>query len=402
MKIENYLLTLQSIFFYILIFFGLYQTFICLFAFTKETKKKITNKQHKFMAVIAARNESNVIGALIKSIKEQEYKDVDIYVIADNCTDNTADIARKNNVFVYERFNNKKRSKGYALEWFFNKILVEIPNKYDAFSIFDADNIVSKDFFQKMNEKLCQGAKIIQGYRDIKNPGDNWITSCYAIFYWTMNRYYHYSRYKIGLSPLINGTGFTVAMSVLKENFGWHSRTLTEDIEFSIENIFKGHTIAWAHDAIVYDEQPQTFKQSCRQRLRWSVGHMQCFRKFSNNSFKIKNITATTIDAIIYILGVPMILLPIAITLIDISKIFFHNYSFHTVGIKSSIIAIILTMLQALIIPLLERKNIKNFWKGIATYPLFLLSWFVINMVSCFKMNLEWKPIIHTRQNKTF
>lgn len=198
MKIDYYLLTAQLILFYTLMFFWTYQLFICMFAFSKEKiKDKITNKDHRFMAIIAARNEEKVIGNLIKSLKKQSYPYVDIFVIADNCTDKTAEIARYEGANVYERFDLSKRSKGYALEWFFNNIMFEKTNKYDAFSIFDADNIVSKDFFLKMNDKLCQGEKIIQGYREIKNPSDSWVSGNYAIFYWTMNRCYHYSRYKL-------------------------------------------------------------------------------------------------------------------------------------------------------------------------------------------------------------
>ena len=89
-----------------------------------------------------------------------------------------------------------------------------------------------------MNKKLCQGEDVVQGYRDIKNPTDNWITAGYAIFYWTMNRFYHLARYNVGLSPLINGTGFMVKFDVVKPE-GWVTKTLTEDIEFSLKRIIK-------------------------------------------------------------------------------------------------------------------------------------------------------------------
>lgn len=80
---------------------------------------------------------------------------------------------------------------------------IEEDANYDAFCIFDADNIVDVNFLKNMNKKLCQGEDVVQGYRDIKNPTDNWITAGYAIFYWTMNRMYHLARYNLGLSPLI-------------------------------------------------------------------------------------------------------------------------------------------------------------------------------------------------------
>ena len=262
---------------------GIYQLLVCIIGLTKKKiSKEYKFKEHKFMAVIPAHNEEKVIEDIIESLKEQNYKKgyVDIYVIADNCTDKTAQIARDKGAFVYERFDSEKKTKGYALEWFFNQILETKPDEYDAFCVFDADNIVSKDFFKEMNKKLCGGEKIVQGYRDIKNAEDTWVTANYALFYWVMNRCYHYSRYKLGLSPLINGTGFMVSMSVLKEMNGWHSKTITEDIEISLLSIARGYKIGWAKDAIVYDEQPLGFRQSWTQRLRWSVGHIQCFKEY--------------------------------------------------------------------------------------------------------------------------
>lgn len=399
MKIGEILLNVQVIFFYLLIFFWIYQLFICMFAFIREKKKpKIIEKNHKFMAVISARNEQTVIRELIRSLKAQTYKDLDIYVIADNCTDNTAEVSREEGAIVYERFDDTKKSKGYALEWFFNKILEEKPDDYDAFCIFDADNVVKSDFFEKMNDRFCRGEKIIQGYRDIKNPGDTWVTANYAIFYWTMNRCYHYARYKLGMSPLINGTGFAVSMDILKETNGWHSDTLTEDIEFSIGNIIKGYKIGWAQDAIVYDEQPLKFAQSCRQRLRWSVGHIQCFQKFFGKMMKSEKIDITLLDTTIYTLGMPMILISVLITSIDIIKIFLYpKLSYMTLvgGMKFTAFTILITVLQAFLITILERKSVKKVWKGIATYPIFLVSWFVINIVAFFNTKLEWKPIAH-------
>ena len=141
---------------------------------------------------------------------------------------------------------------------------------YDALLVFDADNVVDKNFLNVMNKKLCQGEVLVQGYRDIKNPTDTWVSGGYAIFYWTMNRLYHLARYNMGLSPLINGTAFMVKWDLLIDE-GWNTKTLTEDIEFALINISKGVKLGWAKDAIVYDEQPLTFKQSWKQRERWSV-----------------------------------------------------------------------------------------------------------------------------------
>ncbi len=119
-------------------------------------------------------------------------------------------------------------------------------------------------------------------------------------FYWTLHRFYHLARYNIGLSPLLNGTGFMVRFDVVKPN-GWDTQTLTEDIEFSLKRIIAGKRLGWATDAIVYDEQPVGFKQSWSQRSRWTVGHIQCMHKYTKDLAMAakKNKTLMNFDGLI-------------------------------------------------------------------------------------------------------
>ena len=264
--------TFQQVLIWVINIFWVYQFIISVTSLIKfKEKPLLMNKKHRFIIALPANNEETVIGNLIKSLQMQDYdKELfDIYVIADNCTDNTAKIARENGAIVYERFDETKKTKGYALNWFLSKMKIK-KDDYDALLVFDADNIVDKNFLNVMNKKLCQGEVLVQGYRDIKNPTDTWVSGGYAIFYWTMNRLYHLARYNMGLSPLINGTAFMVKWDLLIDE-GWNTKTLTEDIEFALINISKGVKLGWAKDAIVYDEQPLTFKESWKQRERWSV-----------------------------------------------------------------------------------------------------------------------------------
>ena len=264
--------TFQQVLVWIINMFWLYQFVISITSLIKfKEKPMLTDKEHRFIIALPANNEESVIGNLIKSLQMQDYNKAlyDIYVIADNCTDGTANVARENGAIVYERFDEDKKTKGYALNWFLDK-MKDKKDDYDALLVFDADNVVDKNFLNVMNKKLCQGEVLVQGYRDIKNPTDTWVSGGYAIFYWTMNRLYHLARYNMGLSPLINGTAFMVKWDILIDE-GWNTKTLTEDIEFALINISKGVKLGWAKDAIVYDEQPLTFKQSWKQRERWSV-----------------------------------------------------------------------------------------------------------------------------------
>ena len=280
----DYVYILREALIWIITIFWLYQILVSVCSLVKLKDKPLkVNKNHRFMAIIPAHNEEAVVGNLIESLKNQEYDKnlYDIYVIADNCTDRTARIAREAGAIVYERYDETKKTKGYALDWFLQQKMKE-DAPYDAICIFDADNIVDKNFLKAMNKKLCQGEEVVQGYRDIKNPTDNWITSGYALFYWTMHKFYHLARYNLGLSPLLNGTGFMVSFDIIKENGGWKTVTLTEDIEFSLQRILKGKRLGWSTEAIVYDEQPTGFAQSWSQRSRWTVGHMQCMKEYTS------------------------------------------------------------------------------------------------------------------------
>ncbi len=404
----DYVYILREALVWIVTIFWLYQIAISLCSLVKLKEKPLkVNKEHRFMAIIPAHNEEAVIGNLIESLKSQNYnKDLyDIYVIADNCTDNTAKVSRKLGAIVYERFDETKKTKGYALDWFLQqKIKEDAP--YDAICIFDADNIVDKNFIKAMNKKLCQGEDVVQGYRDIKNPADNWITSGYALFYWTNHRFYHLARYNLGLSPMLNGTGFMVNFNIIKENNGWKTLTLTEDIEFSLQRILKGKRLGWATDAIVYDEQPTGFKQSWSQRSRWTVGHMQCIKEYTGKLAEEakENKSMITIDGLLYMLGsTPMFILTILLLL--------SNFVLYAIDgmtqaelisnlLRYFIPTFVLPSATAAFVMYLDGKPIKPMIKGFFTYPLFMGSWIIINIKCLFKRETTWEKITHNRSIK--
>ena len=403
----EYLYILKQVLVYILTAYWCYQTGISLCSLIKlKDKPYLTNKNHKFMAIIPAHNEERVVANLIESLKNQTYDKnlYDIYVIADNCTDNTANVARRAGAIVLERFDPANKTKGYALQWFLKQKIEENAD-YDAFFVFDADNIVDKDFIVNMNKKLCQGEDVVQGYRDIKNPTDNWITAGYALFYWTMHRLYHLARYNVGLSTLLNGTGFMVRFDVVKPN-GWETETLTEDIEFSLKRIIKGKKLGWATDAIVYDEQPTSFKQSWSQRSRWTVGHMQCMKRYTGELFNSvkEHKSLVTFDGFLYIVGTtPMLVVTMLVLFINCAM-----YAAQSMTNIEFVVNILRYLIPTLLLPIgtavvamtLDRKPIKPMIKGLLYYPLFMGTWVIINIKCLFKRETTWEKIEHVRDIK--
>lgn len=404
----KYLYIIQQAMVWILTIYWVYQLIVSLCSLVKlKDKPLVEEKDHKFMAILPAHNEENVIGNLIESLKKQDYPAnlIDIYVIADNCTDNTVKIAKEAGAIVLERKEDdpKKRTKGAALQWFLKQKIEENAD-YDAFCVFDADNIVDKGFFTAMNKKLCQGEEVVQGYRDIKNPTDSWVSAGYALFYWTMHRFYHLARYNLGLSPLLNGTGFMVKYDLIKEK-GWNTKTLTEDIEFSLINIAEGRKLGWATDAIVYDEQPLEYKQSWTQRMRWSVGHIQCVKYYLKDLAKgvKEHKTLMNFDGFLYLMGMPMLIITLGLLVVNFAiyagngmttAALIWNYARY-IGAT-----FLLPPLTAILIMWLDKRPIKPMLKGILCYPLFLGSWILINIKALIKPDTTWTKIEHTRSVK--
>lgn len=258
----------------LLIFITVYYFTLALIGIRRKPEKKDHPYVNRFAVVVAAHNEEQVITPLIKNLKDMHYPPelFEIFVVADNCTDKTALLARKAGAHVYQRFNDKKRGKGYALEWLFARIFA-LNKKFDAVVIFDADNLVKKNFLAEMNNKLCEGEKIIQGYIDSKNPYDTWVTNTFSIAFWLMNRMIQLARHNLKISNTLAGTGMCISYDVLKK-LGWEAHSLTEDLEFTMRALMHGIKTSWAHDARVYDEKPLTFIQSCRQRKRWAQGQV--------------------------------------------------------------------------------------------------------------------------------
>lgn len=397
----------------IVVFFTtMYYILISFFGLLRKKETADSPPQKTFAVVIAAHNEELVIGNVIDSLNCMEYPKnmYDVYVIADNCTDRTAKFANLHGANVYERINDKQRGKGYALEWMF-ETLFKMEKKYDAIAIFDADNLVDKNFLKKMNTKLCEGYKVVQGYLDSKNPVDSWITASYSISFWTSNRMFQLAKYNLGLSSQIGGTGFCVGSDILQE-MGWGATCLTEDLEFTCKLILNNQKVGWAHDAIVYDEKPLTLKQSWNQRKRWQQGFTDVagrfFFKLLYKGIKEFDIVALdcafyTITPFIVIITGISTLLTFAQSMLNIPmNLFLIKFLLNsTLGIGDRVWNIIV-IVQLIYVPsvlLLDRKLDLKILLWYIFYPIYSLSWLPITILGIAdKNNKEWSHTIHTRE----
>lgn len=385
-----------------------YQFFYIFVGLLKKPKKFEASAQHRFAVVVSARNESSVIGNLIASIRSQNYPRelVDIFIIADNCTDNTAEIARSAGAMVYERFNKEQVGKGYALDRMFNIIETEYADKnYEGYIIFDADNVLDPNYIAEMNKVFDNGYRIITSYRNSKNYDTNWITAGYSLWFLREAKYLNNARMQLGTSCAISGTGFLVSADVIRENNGWIHHLLTEDIEFTTDSIIHGEKIGYCADAILYDEQPTKFSQSYTQRLRWAKGFYQVFKNYGaklvkgvfKGSFSCFDMLMTIMPAML------LTLISIAINIIAI-PIGIANHSDELMTLVSLLVKTVanfygMFFLLGLITTITEAEQIHcSKPKRILylfTFPLFMLTYVPIAIVALFR-KIEWKPINHS------
>lgn len=387
-----------------------YQMFYLVYVLFKKNIREFEAKtQHKFAVVTSARNEETVIGNFIDSVKKQNYPSelIDIFVIADNCTDNTASIAREHGAIVVERFNTELIGKGYALDYLFKKINEEYSDRgYEAYIVFDADNLLDRNYVSEMNKVFDNGYRAATSYRNSKNYGTNWITAGYALWFLREAKYLNNARMMLGTSCAISGAGFMISKELIDERGGWDYHLLTEDIQFSVANILEGVKIGYAGNAKFYDEQPYTFAQSWKQRMRWCKGFYQVIWHYGFDLFKglwtrfaCYDMMMTLLPAVfisilsLFVNAGVMIwelaagnmaqtVVPSVLTDFGISLLYYYGILFF-IGFVTAI-----TEWKEI-----HCSKLRKIWSCF-TFPFFIFTYIPISLVALFK-KVKWDPIKH-------
>ncbi|MDO4182230.1 MAG: glycosyltransferase family 2 protein [Coriobacteriia bacterium] len=391
-----------------------YQLFYALVVLVKKPPAFEAKKDHYYAVLISARNERAVIGQLIDSIHKQSYPQelIDVFVIADNCTDDTAQVCRDAGATVIERFNDELIGKGYALEYGLNIIWDKYADReHEAYFVFDADNVLDVNYFREMNAVFDSGAKASTSYRNSKNYNSNWISAGYATWFLREAKFLSQARLTLNTSCAISGTGFFIAADVIKQAGGWKWHLLTEDIEFSASSITNGMRISYCPTAVLYDEQPTTFRDAWNQRFRWAKGFYQVFWHYGGKLFThiftnpkghkfacydmlmtvspamLLTVITIIFNAIVVVMGLSgMLSVGTAITS-SLSSIFFCLFNY-----------CLFMFLFGVLTTYIEWDNIRGTRgekiKYLFTFPLFMITYIPIALVALFK-RAEWKPIKH-------
>ncbi len=395
---------LYYILFALTFIYGMYFAITGLFGFKNYHKSMFGRHKpkYKFGIVIAGRNEEKVIPALIRSLKKQRYpsKLYEIFVVPNNCTDKTEEVARKEGATIIE-CKVPVKQKGDALEYTFKKLVKR--DDLDAFVIFDADNLVHPDFLARMNDALCEGVEVGQAFRDAKNMSDNWLTGSYTLFYFIQNFFFNRARMNYSGSAAINGTGFMIKKEVIAN--GFHTRTITEDSEFTGQCALRGIQVAFVEDAITYDEHPQSFWQSWKQRKRWTTGCYDCFKIYGLNLLKtfFKTGRIACFDMFMMYLAPFMVILGFFLAIVlaifsicGVELFDFFSYLFAS-GLLFFFAFYIINVAMNVFVVKYNHKNPKNVISGIIFFSLFIATWIPINIICLFKKTEKWEQIEHDR-----
>lgn len=378
-----------------------------------EVRYPKAKKLHRYAFFIAAHNEEAVIANLVRSIREQDYPSelIDVFVVADACTDDTARVAREAGAIVYEREDLARKGKSWVMDFGFKRILREYPGTYEGFFIFDADNLVSPEYTRIMNDAFDAGYMAVTSYRNSKNFGSSWVSAAYATSFLREARFLNNARMLCGTSCAVSGSGYLISAKIIEGMGGWQFHTLTEDIQFSTFCAVHGVRIAYA-PAEFFDEQPVGFAASWKQRMRWTKGFYQVFFTYGSQLVKsfARHRRFSAYDMFMTIAPGNLI------TLISILA----NGTFLVVGLLShgflatdaeidacfqSIVASLATLYQTYLIMglftmIIERKHIHckshlRILLNIFTFPLFMLTYIPLIVAALF-LKVDWVPTPHS------
>lgn len=386
----------------------LYQFFYIPIPLLKKDAPHRPEQLRRYAVLIAARNEETVIAQLLDSIREQDYPSelVTVFVVADNCTDGTACVAREHGAVVYERFNSARIGKGYALNFLLGNIQAEFGDAFDGYFVFDADNLLSPNYITEMNRTFGDGYEIVTSYRNSKNYGDNWISAGYALWFLRGSESLNHARMLLGTSCAVSGTGFLFSREVLAHHGGWNFFLLTEDIQFTVASVLDGYRVGYCAAAEFFDEQPVSFRQSWHQRMRWAKGYLQVFRAygwrlfkgiFRKGGFACFDMTMSVMPAVaLTVLGVAANLWNavgcalagegIAAVLRPAAEMLAGSY------LLLGFLGAVTTLTQWRKIRTTAKKKILY----IFTFPLFMMTYVPISFFALFQ-KVEWTPIEHSR-----
>ena len=378
---------------------------------------KITLKRNydnpSIAVLIPARDESKVISNLLESIKKQTYKidSKDIYIIVESKKDKTVEIAKERNInIIYRKNLTNRRRKGYALDDAIKEILKN-KKHYDAYFIFDADNILDRNYFKEMVKSYKKGYDIGIGYRNTKNGNSSIFSACSSLTFSMINTFSNNYKMKHNITLTVSGTGFYIKGKILEDLGGYPFNSLTEDYELTLYATLNDLTSTYNTKAKYFDEQPTDYNTTITQRTRWVKGYFDSRRKYypllrnkatrKDNNYPSVYVSLVGVKPyVLLVISVILYLLNLVFRIISnsIIKIEVYNLLLQFLVIVLAIYLVLLIFTGVLLIKEKDnlRLNRKMKIKSLFFNPLFLASYVkCLYLANKFK-DLAWEKIEHT------
>ena len=267
------------------------QILYILLAFLKKRTWPKSDKKCRIDFVIPAYNEGDVIADTVSTVIEgQNYpKELfDVFVVAHNCTDNTAAAARAAGAIVLELNDPDPahRMALYPLKHGIDHIINIEDEPYDLVIHLDADNHINAGFCSLMNDAYQSGVEFMRPYEGALNSTQNFYTKACSLFYAFDSRFGSRVRERLGLAAHVDGSGATMAVSLLKRTGGYDAVTIADDAEFSLNRMLEGVKAHFIEDAVVYQDSPSTFKDTAARNRRIGHGVMNLMKSRAGQMIK--------------------------------------------------------------------------------------------------------------------
>ena len=395
MELIHYILLTLS---FSLKIFTLYFAVVAVFALLRRRSYPAAAPQTRFAVVIAARNEETVIGNLIYSLLNQDYPAelLDVYVVPNNCTDFTEAAAAAAGAKILHCLGPVS-SKGDALHQAFAQLM---PLDYDAFLVFDADNVLEPDYLARMNDAFASGAMVCKSQTRAGNPSASAVAGCYGLYNVCFELIWNRPRAACGLSAKLVGTGFGFRREVLERLGGWNTSTIAEDAEFAAQCARAGYRVHWVPDAVNYDEEPNSFRLSLRQRQRWCSGVMQVAKQEVPRLWRggvprpLLRWDLTMFLLAPFTQAVSGLLLACAVAAGaasgDASGLLLSACGVGLYWVGGMALGVLLCLLGG--------YALQGMTRAILLFPVFMASWLPLQVISLFHDTKQWRQVAHSGQ----
>lgn len=255
----------------------LWQIFYVLMFFVRKKTWKRSEKKGRIAYLIPAHNEEDVIYDTVHSILEsQNYprEKFDVFVVADNCTDRTAELAEKAGavVLIHNDPDPAHHMALYPLKYGVDYLMNLTENPYDMVVHLDADNHINEDFSLYMNDAYQSGVDLARPYEGAINASQNFFTKACTIFYMFDSRYGSRMRERLHLAAHVNGSGAMMSVKMLKATGGYDSVTISDDTEYWFNRLNDGYKGHFVEDAVVYEDMPSSLQDTYNRNKRIGAG----------------------------------------------------------------------------------------------------------------------------------